>query len=1195
MAHSKVPQLFGRSTKALLQLLLLFVFLGFEQISGDKLGSKFTGWMNEGLITSVNNDTTLSECKMLLPYGVDQKEIIKVAYHCKDGEFISYVGVNNQGVDHSKVNYIDEITNIKIGCSDGGSAISFGGSRLNYYNNTSPGYPVIASSISASFTPGGSSRIPSLVLLEGFFSQIHSFSIRRRVNSLESTNSRKWSGEKFVGGCFALMPTPQPGGVVYSIAGIGFIPIGNPPSTLSYSNKGIYMKNMIYTVGKAFSECQTLEGPDLDHKKKDHITYYSVMCPNGHFIKYRTYKKYSFGTNHLASIEIECVDYDVKVENSIHNSFIRLGEHKGGPWISHEKVDELASIYVAYFNSTSKENCKGSNTCNPIALRYFNKDGKEFSTFINNEFGVKRLLKRKTAIKERLWVGKNPNMICAGVNKDGQIASFGIGYKEMIEPTPLFIDAVKVVKPEIIAYPISLQKNQTINTAISYNPNDVQISFLSSKATGCNYSYSPGKETTGKNTIQVHAQCKYDPEGTPQYINKLIMFVDSTTQELKRIAGICSNNMRASKNGDKHENAGDHEDNVNIDIDRKLKQEDQTKLINMFDQDKWPINKWAPSPFRVQHASPYKQIHAVNGGEQFQNSLDLSFAFGQSVSNNVEVISSQTSPFNSIYLGYNSESTNPVMLTTRLSGLDSNKKTLLMQYSNFLAPHTITYWEIPSVDGHVIYTDSICVELEQRNGNIFGIGFEGSMSSVPYDVLDENVSTLKSSSGDSEKDIFIGGKLEVLGKQDSGLIIEKSINKSKCEKVAYNHPLIDYLREKSGSNSTETEVGTQFTVTCPNCTEIEYIKAHHIIDGPIIGLEWKCTGANNVETVSIGGKSPSQLTTQLFNKVQPNMIELAFSVRNKNGGDKTKTKEKESFIPGPAFLSIDGYVSSGKIQQLLYYRMKDESLGPTITWESNEKLKHEKHVLRSVCGSLSPSQGILSLGFGFEYLPLKCADEEIKPNMIPVDNKYSGNIPSVTINGPRISQKVDSVHPHCSQFQGGSARTRLSNWIISFSCLDDDMSGEVPFSKLTVLRSSTISKGLGGPIKVLNFQCPDDKTSVSVGENDSELDTMNSQIFDLSKVGSTLVVDFSPLNVVPSQIKLNPPYSSETSTSQSTILSSVAGLNEITTSSDSIYGVCFELTSDGKIAGIAFANKPSKKRKSSTISSIGKKIGKFFS
>ncbi|OII75506.1 uncharacterized protein cubi_02027 [Cryptosporidium ubiquitum] len=1179
--------------QVVIQLVLLFMFVIPPQIKGDKVNSKFTGWMSEGLISSVNNETALSECKILLPYGIDQKEMIKVAYYCKDGEFISYIGVNNQIVDHSSVNYIDEIQNLKIGCSDSYSFISFGGSKLSHYNSTAPGYPVMFSSISAGFTPGGSSSIPSLVLLEGFFSQIHSFSISRRVSSLESTNSRKWSGEKFIGGCFALLPIPQPGNIIYSIAGIGFIPKGNANNSLSYSNKGIYLKNMIYTVGKVFPECQTLDGPEINHEKNNSVTYYSIMCPNGHFNKYRTYKKYSFGTTYLASIEIECNDYDIKVENSIHNSLLRLGEHKGKPWINHERVDDLTSLYIAYFNSTSKENCKGSNTCNPIALRYFNKNGKEFSTFINNQFGVKRALKRKSAIRERLWVGSNPNMICAGINKDGQITSFGIGYKEMIEPTPLFIDAVKMVKPEIIAYPISLQRNQTINTAISYNPNDVQISFLSSKATGCNYSYSPGKETVSKNTIQVHAQCKYDLNGVPQYINKLILFIDSTTQELKRIAGICNNNLKNSKKADKHENLKDGENEVNIELNRKLKQEDQAKLISTFDHDKWPINKWAPSPFRVQHASPYKHLHAEKGGELYQNSLDLSFAFGQSISNNIEVVSSHSSPFNSIYLGYNTESTNPIMLTTRLSDLDSNKKTLLMHYSSFLVPSTITYWEIPSVDGNVVYTDSICVELEQRNGNIIGIGFEGSMSSVPYDTLDENVSVIKSLNNGEDKNSLLDGKLEVLGKQNNGLIIENKINKDKCEKLAYNEPLIDFLKEKNGLNSTEAEIGSPFTATCPNCTEIEYIKAHHIIDGPIIGIEWKCTGTNNVETISIGGRSPSQLTTQLFNKVQPKMIELAFSVRGKENGKK-KSQEKQSIIPGPAFLSIDGYVSSGKIQQLLYYRVKEDSLGPTTTWESNEKLKHEKHVLRSVCGSLSPSQGILSLGFGFEYLPLECFNEEIKPNMIPVDNKYTGNIPSIIINGPRISQKVDSVHPHCSQFQGGSARTRLSNWIISFSCLDDDIKKEVPFSKLTVLRSNTNSKGMSGPIRVLSFQCPDGKTSVSVGENDSELSQMSSQSFDLSKVGSTLVVDFSPLNVVPSQIKLNPPYSSESASIKSTTLSNVSGFNEISTSSDSIYAVCFELTNDDRIAGIAFANKPSKK-KSGSNSSLGKKLAKIFS
>lgn len=297
--------LLGRKLRILtVQLVLICIGLAVDGICGDKTNPRFTGWMSDGMISSVNNETALSECRILFPYGVDQKDMIKVTYYCMDGEFISYMGVNNQEVDHSKVNYIDDILNLKVGCSDGYSFISFGGSKLSYYNSTNPGYPIIVSSISASFTPGGSSRIPSLVLLEGFFSQMHSFSIRRRVGSLESTNSRKWSGEKFVGGCFALLPIPQPGNVIYSIAGIGFIPVGNAPNTLIYTSKGIYLKNMMYTVGKVFPECQTLEGPAIDHKRESSVTYYSIMCPNGHFNKYRTYKKYSFGTNYLASIEV---------------------------------------------------------------------------------------------------------------------------------------------------------------------------------------------------------------------------------------------------------------------------------------------------------------------------------------------------------------------------------------------------------------------------------------------------------------------------------------------------------------------------------------------------------------------------------------------------------------------------------------------------------------------------------------------------------------------------------------------------------------------------------------------------------------------------------------------------------------------------------------------------------------------------
>ncbi|KAF7458886.1 putative integral membrane protein [Cryptosporidium felis] len=1199
-------------------LLLLSLVAVIAHTNGEKPNSRFTGWVSEGLFTTVNNETALSECRMLFASGIDHKEVLKVSFHCKENEFLSYFGANSRALEQSNVNYIDEVQNLRLGCSNGYSFISFGGSRVAHYNNTSNGFPIIVSSLTGAFAPGTLSKPPSFVLLEGFFSQVHSFSVRRRVSSVESSNSKTWSGERFVGGCFALLPISQPGNIVYSIAGIGFIPRGPPPSNLNYSSKGIQLKNMLFKVGTVFPECQTLKGPENDHvKSKSTTVYYSMMCPNGYFNKYRTYKKYSFGTTSLASIEFECRDYGIKVENSIHNSVVRLGEHKGGPWIKHERVGNLTSMYVAYFNSTSSESCKGSNTCNPIALRYYDKEGKEFSTFINTQFGVKRSLKRKSAIRERLWVGDNPNLICVGINKAGQITSLGMGYRGMAEPTPLFIDAVKMVKPEIIAYPLSLQRNQTINTAISYNPDDVQISFLSSKATGCNYSYSPGKEVSTRSTIQVHAQCKFDISGTPQYIDKLTLFVDSSTQELKRIAGNCSNDQKNSRKGTKHLGPESAEKEIRREDQSRMLKEDQTKIISMFDHDKWPVNKWAPSPFRVQHASPYRHSEFDKDGELYQNSLDLSFAFGQSVSNSIEVVSSLQSPFNSIYLGYNAEGPNPVMLTTRLSELDSRKKTLLMHYSNFLAPSTITYWEIPSVDGEVIFTDSICVELEQRDGNIIGIGFEGSMSSVPYETLDENVSIIKSVM-ETEGEVIKGG-LEIMGKGNTTAEVVNKIDTNKCPKMAYNTPLLEYLMEngvkkgeeekksgsssesntkpeseaKSGSESDESEIAVPFTVTCPECMEIEFIKAHYIIDGPIIGLEWKCTGRNNVETMFIGGRSPSQLTTQIFNKVQPKMIEVAFAATKNKGKGKSKSGLDDTKMPGPAFISIDGYVGSGNIQQLMYYRMKDWPLGTTTTWESNEKLKPERHVLRSVCGSLSDSQGILSLGFGFDYLPLNCSQEDIKPNLIPIDNQYSGNVPSVIINGPRILQRADSTHPSCSPFQGGSARTRLSNWIISFSCLDDEMKEEVPFSKLTVLRSLSGPRGLSGPVRVLNFGCPDEKTSVSVGENDSEVSQLITQNFELSKAGSSLIIDFSPLNVAPSQVKLAPPYSSESTTTKSTTLTNVSGFNEISTSSDSIYGVCFELTSDGKIAGIAFANKPHKKKKAS--SGLAKKLNKIFS
>ncbi|KAH8741151.1 hypothetical protein FG386_000058 [Cryptosporidium ryanae] len=889
---------------------------------------------------------------------------------------------------------------------------------------------------------------------------------------------------------------------------------------------------------------------------------------------------------------------------------IKLGEHKSGPWITHERVGNLTSVYAAFFNSTNKENCKGSNTCNPIALRYYDRKGKEFLTFLNTELTVQRLLKRKVAIRERLWVGDDPSVLCAGIDKNGHITGIGFGYKQMMEPTPLLIDAVKMVKSDIIAYPLSLNRNQTINTAISYNPEEMQVSFLSNKITGCNNSYSPNKNNSSKSTVQIHAQCKYDFQGAPQYIGKIILFLDNTTNELKRIGGICTNGNKHSHNS----HLGSQKASNSISgsgysaelIQRNLKAEDGTKIISTFDHDKWPVNKWAPSPLRVQHSSLYRNKEYENS-EVFQNSVDLSFAFGQSISPSISVVSSESGPFNSIYLGYNSESTNPIMLTTRLNQLDSSKKTLLMQYSSFFAPSTITYWETPTVDDHATYTDSICVELEQKNGNIVGIGFEGSMSSVPYESLDDSVKVVKAVIDDYGRKSLEVTNMQVATESEGAshiensknntknsntepkvgnkILVENRINEERCPKLALNKALMEHLDEisktsgaESLSNSTkdslnnkESDIGVPFTITCPECTEIEFIKAHYIIDGPIIGLEWKCTGLNNVDTLFLGGRSPSQVTTQIFNKVQPKMIEVAFyeSFNTEN----RKSKDKLNFtkgMPGPGFLSIDGYIGSGKIQQLLYYRMKDINFGPTVTWESNEKLKAEKHVLRTVCGRLSSSQAILGLGFGFEYLPLECSSREIKPNFIPVDNKHS-NKPTVVINGGRMSQKVDMLHPNCSPIQGGSAKTRLSNWVISFSCLNNEMNEEVPFSGLSALRS--VSKNMNGMIKVLTLFCPDQKTSVSIGENDSDVSKLVSQYFDISKPGYSLSIDFSPLTVVPTQIKMNPPYSSPSI--GSTTISSVSGFNRISTSSDSIYGVCFELTSDGKIAGIAFANKPS--------------------
>ncbi|KAH7648110.1 hypothetical protein FG379_000034 [Cryptosporidium bovis] len=284
-------------------LFILSIILDSKFAICEKMSSRYTGWVSEGVFTSVDNNTALSECRMSIPTGINPEDVIKVSYSCKSGDYISYFGANNDIIDHGSIVHMDEIQTLRIGCSDGSSFISFGGSKINHYNNTSTGFPIIVTTLSAGFTNSGPGRIPSFVFMEGSFLQLSTFSIKRRVHNIEPTNIRRWTGESFKGGCFALLPISQPGNTIYAIVGMGFVGVGVIPSSLNYLKKGIQIKNMIYKVGSLLSECQTLKGPGLDHKNNS-TTYYSVMCPNGHFNKYRTYKKYSFGTTTLASIEV---------------------------------------------------------------------------------------------------------------------------------------------------------------------------------------------------------------------------------------------------------------------------------------------------------------------------------------------------------------------------------------------------------------------------------------------------------------------------------------------------------------------------------------------------------------------------------------------------------------------------------------------------------------------------------------------------------------------------------------------------------------------------------------------------------------------------------------------------------------------------------------------------------------------------
>ncbi|KAL7066940.1 hypothetical protein ACR3K2_26220 [Cryptosporidium serpentis] len=1218
----------------ILILVLLLIYSVIGQISAP-----FTGWTREGLKIDITPNSIDDDCRLLQPIGNNENNAIKISFRCKEDDYLSYIGVNGESIEHGKIKYIDSIQSLRIGCSDGSSYISFGGSDISHYNNTITLFPTFISSISAGFISGNSNHPPVLVLLEGHFGNFISFSAKRKSPSMEILNSGQWSGDKLIGGCFMLTVTPQPGFILYSISAIGFITEGTKSPSSNLVSNGINAKNMLIRQNSVFQECQILDGPGVLDKNNT-ITYYSLMCPKGQFSKFRIFKRYCFGTYHLSAIEFECKDLDSSIKKTVDRSYVTLGRYSG-TYIAPAKEGELTSFYTVYLNSTNNSRfCKESSLYNPVTLRYYNNVGKEFASFINTQFEVQRLLKRKTTIRERLWVGKDPFLLCAGINKEGSITSIGIGYESMIEPIPLYLDAINMVKPDIIAYPLSMSKNQTLNTAISYNPEVIQITFGTVSSSNYNLAYAPNLQKSGLYTIRVSAQCKLDLLNRPQYISRFVLFVDSNTGLIQRIAGVCkpiNNNskFRLLKEIDRNHTISSNNMKLNLDDitgnitkeneflnsttkdlfkegifilsnftsklfnetsnnliqnnsedfkleNRLLKEYNSNKLMELFDTDKWPLNKWVPSPFRVQHLSWLQ--HEKDISDIHQSNLDISFAFGQSLSSSTRVIISKESPFNSIYAGFNPLTSNLVMLSTGIIKRDS-RDILLKHYSNLYAPTYIALWEIPAIDGVPVVTDSICVELEQYSGKIIGLGFEGSINKSPpeseEDIKIKPDDNIEVTSKISNLDKFTSTPMNktsidsnIKSSKNSslynGLVIEPTINSQKCLKMAYNIPLIEYLENqaelknhnKNRNSKNTSQIATSKTVTCPICSQIEYIKIHYIQSGPITGIEWKCKGINHIETISVGGQSPSQLTTQVFTRVQPQMIELAFASNDTTLLTKDDIAEP---LPGPAFMSINGLIGSGHIHQLLYYRATDTPLLPTVTFEMNHRLRAEKNVLTTICVSLSSSQAILGLGFGFEFMSNECLKELPKPTIVPVISKNNMNPPNIIIKGPRIYQRVDLMHPFCTDIQGGAARTRLSNWWISFSCLDN-IDEEVPFAKLSTLSSSY---SFHRQISSMTLYCPDKISSVSVGQNIEEGNTR--QTFDLQKPGSSLAIDFTQNDISPIQIKLIPSYSN---TFMKSLVSNVGGFNEILTPSNLIYGICFELTSDGNIAGIAFANRP---------------------
>ncbi|OII78322.1 hypothetical protein cand_033800 [Cryptosporidium andersoni] len=1209
----------------ILILVLLLIYSVMGQISAP-----FTGWTHEGLKIDITPDSINDECRLLQPIGSNEDSAIKISFRCKEDYYLSYIGINGESIKHGEIKYIDSIQSLKIGCSDGSSYISFGGSDISHYNNTIALFPTFISSINAGFISGNSNRPPVLVLLEGYFGGLMSFSAKRKSPSMEILNSGQWSGNKLIGGCFMLTVTPQPRFILYSISAIGFITEGTKSPSLNLVSNGINARNILIRQNSVFQECQILDGPGIIDKNNT-ITYYSLMCPKGQFSKFRIFKRYCFGTYHLSAIEFECKSLD-SIKKTVGRSHVTLGKYSG-TYIAPAKEGELTSFYAVYFNSTNNSRfCKESTLYNPVTLRYYNDVGKEFASFINTQFEVQRLLKRKATIRERLWVGKDPFLLCAGINKEGSITSIGIGYKSMIEPIPLYLDAVNMVKPDIIAYPLSMSKNQTLNTAISYNPDVIQITFGTVSSSNYNLAYSPNLQKSGLYKIRVSAQCKPDLLNKPQYISRLILFVDGNTGLIQRIAGVCkpinNSKFRLLKEIDRNNTISSNSMKLNLDMtgnitkeneflnstkdlfkeeiyilsnsklfnetsnnvihdsegskleNRLLKEYNSDKLMELFDTDRWPLNKWVPSPFRVQHPSWLQ--HEKDISDIHQSNLDISFAFGQSLSSSTRVVISKEGPFNSIYAGFNPLTSNLVMLSTGIIRRDS-RDILLKHYSNLYAPTYIALWEVPSIDGVPVVTDSICVELEQYSGKIIGLGFEGSMNKSPpeseEDIKITSDGNIEVTSKTSNLDKFIStpmNKTSIYSNMNSsknssynGLVIEPTINNQKCPKMAYNMPLIEYLENQAELKNNEnrnsknkSQIATSKTITCPMCSQIEYIKIHYIQSGPIIGIEWKCKGINHIETISVGGKSPSQLATQVFTKVQPQMIELAFASNDTTLLTKDDIAEP---LPGPAFISINGLIGSGHIHQLLYYRAMDTPLLPTVTFEMNHRLRAEKNVLTTICVSLSSSQAILGLGFGFEFMSSECLKELPKPIIVPVISKNNMNPPNIIVKGPRIYQRVDIMHPFCTDIQGGAARTRLSNWWISFSCLDS-IDEEVPFTKLSTLSSNSFHR----QILTMTLYCPDKISSVSVGQNIEEGNTK--QTFDLQKPGSLLAIDFTQSDISPIQIKLIPSYSN---TVMKSLVSNVGGFNQILVPNNSIYGICFEITSDGNIAGIAFANRPS--------------------